>query len=126
MRHALNSLQCATTTFTRKDCSVAHERMTALADDRQAFIHLAMGITAAPRNVPNAVVRRHTPPRPAERSGGRGPHLSCHLELYPADTTRPLNPMMNADQDVRHPPRGIAFRFGDTWSSPPTQSGRPR
>lgn len=56
IRHALRSLQRTTTTFTRKDGRTLHVRKTALADDQQAVIYHAMGITAPPRNVRKTVV----------------------------------------------------------------------
>ena len=56
IRHALRSLQRTTTTFTRKDGRTLHVRKTTLADDQQAVIYHAMGITAPPRNVRKTVV----------------------------------------------------------------------
>jgi len=56
IRHALRSLQRTTTTFTRRDGRTLHVRKTALADDQQAVIYHAMGITAPPRNVRKTVV----------------------------------------------------------------------
>ncbi len=56
IRHALRSLQRTTTTFTRKDGRTLHVRKTALADDQQAVIYHAMGITAPTRNVRKTVV----------------------------------------------------------------------
>ena len=56
MRHALRPLQRTTTTFTRRDGRTLHVRKTALADDQQAVIYHAMGITAPPPNVRKTVV----------------------------------------------------------------------
>ena len=56
IRHALRPLQRTTTTFTRRDGRTLHVRKTALADDQQAVIYHAMGITAPPRNVRKTVV----------------------------------------------------------------------
>lgn len=56
IRHALRSLQRTTTTFTRRDGRTLHVRKTALADDQQAVIYHAMGITAPPPNVRKTVV----------------------------------------------------------------------
>ena len=56
IRRALKPLQRTTTTFTRRDGRTLHVRKTALADDQQAVIYHAMGITAPPRNVRKTVV----------------------------------------------------------------------
>ena len=56
IRHALQPLQRTTTTFTRQDGRTLHVRKTALADDQQAVLYHAMGITPPPRNVRKTVV----------------------------------------------------------------------
>ncbi len=56
MRHALRPLQRITTTFIRRDGRTLHVRKTVLADNQQAVIYHAMGITAPPPNVRKTVV----------------------------------------------------------------------